>query len=427
MKFLKEKLNSLIEKIAPVFKKLCHIFRYSRIALATLVLVFSVAATSLFAGLTIAYNIEYNGSVIAQVKDKKAYDEAVNIAKTMVTSCCFEEYADTPEFHITVTTEKNLATPNDIAISIMEKTDSIGNGTALKIDGEIFASVSSDCNLNDYIANYLANYIQGEDVKSSFIQKVECVNGYYPDNTFASFEAVKEKIAQLDVKTVQTLHTTETIPFTTATRTSSERGTSYYQKIVTGVNGVKECVKEVTMVNGEVTDSFTIYEEVITQPVQEVFLKGTKPEYSSSGVTYASELGCIWPLKRVSGQMVSAYYGDGRNHKGIDIASPNGTSVYAAQSGTVCKVYNSCSHNNKKTGSCGCGSGYGNYVIIDHGNGYKTLYGHCARVSVTVGQKVSQGQLIGVVGSTGQSTGFHLHFEVRKNDVRINPEPFLGL
>jgi murein DD-endopeptidase MepM/ murein hydrolase activator NlpD len=413
VKFLKEKLNSLIEKIAPVFKKLCHIFRYSRIALATLVLVFSVAATSLFAGLTIAYNIEYNGSVIAQVKDKKAYDEAVNIAKTMVTSCCFEEYAYTPEFHITVTTEKNLATPNDIAISIMEKTDSIGNGTALKIDGEIFASVSADCNLNDYIKNYLANYVQGEDVKSSFLQKVECVNGYYPDNTFASFEVVKEKIAQLDVKTVQTLHTTETIPFTTATRTSSERGTSYYQKIVTGVNGVKECVKEVTMVNGEVTDSFTIYEEVITQPVQEVFLKGTKPEYSSSGVTYASELGCIWPLKRVSGQMVSAYYGDGRNHKGIDIASPAGTPIYAAQAGTVIVSQRS--------------SSYGYYIVIEHANGYKTYYAHCSRLIAKVGQRVAQGQHIADVGSTGQSTGNHLHFEVRKNNVCLNPEPFLGL
>jgi murein DD-endopeptidase MepM/ murein hydrolase activator NlpD len=115
-------------------------------------------------------------------------------------------------------------------------------------------------------------------------------------------------------------------------------------------------------------------------------------------------------------------------HYGIDISGIDvaGTDIVAAESGTVILAVNGCTHNYPKYSSCGCGGGFGNYVIIDHGGGYCTLYGHCESLDVSVGDYVSRGQVIAHVGTTGYSTGYHLHFEVRYNGERIDPLPFLS-
>ncbi len=113
----------------------------------------------------------------------------------------------------------------------------------------------------------------------------------------------------------------------------------------------------------------------------------------------------------------------GYSHKGIDISGSGimGATVVAASSGTVIASNNSCSHNWGKSGSCGCGGGYGNYIIISHAGGKTTLYGHLSSASVSTGASVSKGQTIGYVGSTGWSTGAHLHFETRLNGAVYNP------
>lgn len=113
----------------------------------------------------------------------------------------------------------------------------------------------------------------------------------------------------------------------------------------------------------------------------------------------------------------------GYSHGGIDIAGPGimGTTIVAAHSGTVIDVCNYCSHNWGKYGSCGCGGGYGNYVWIDHGDGKATIYAHMTEAVAYVGQTVSAGEVIGYVGSTGYSTGPHLHFEARYYGTRYNP------
>jgi len=112
------------------------------------------------------------------------------------------------------------------------------------------------------------------------------------------------------------------------------------------------------------------------------------------------------------------------NHGAIDIGGGNwGAAVVAADGGTVVDTCTYCTHNYPKamTDNCGCGGGYGNYVKIDHGNGKVTIYAHFTFVVVSPGQTVSKGQLLGYVGTTGQSTGPHLHFECRLNGVRYNP------
>lgn len=132
---------------------------------------------------------------------------------------------------------------------------------------------------------------------------------------------------------------------------------------------------------------------------------------------------------------VPGYYGTtsefgprwGTNHNGLDISSwgIRGANICAAAPGEVILVSNLCPHDVGKNYSCGCGGGYGRYCIIDHGNGLWTLYGHQQNVSVKVGQKVNTGDVLGQVGSTGFSTGDHLHFEVRVNNVAVNPRLFL--
>ena len=113
----------------------------------------------------------------------------------------------------------------------------------------------------------------------------------------------------------------------------------------------------------------------------------------------------------------------GYSHGGIDIAGSGimGAQIVAAHSGTVIDVCNECSHNWGKYGSCGCGGGYGNYVWIDHGDGKATIYAHMTEAVAYVGQSVSAGETIGYVGSTGYSTGPHLHFEARYYGERYNP------
>ncbi len=111
------------------------------------------------------------------------------------------------------------------------------------------------------------------------------------------------------------------------------------------------------------------------------------------------------------------------NHGALDIAEGGiyGAKVVACYDGVVFSTNDTCPHDYGKDSSCGCGGGYGNYVMIDHGNGKISIYGHLSGVTVSAGQNVKAGQLIGYVGSTGYSTGPHLHFEMKYNGVRYDP------
>jgi murein DD-endopeptidase MepM/ murein hydrolase activator NlpD len=129
----------------------------------------------------------------------------------------------------------------------------------------------------------------------------------------------------------------------------------------------------------------------------------------SAGTGAPSAAGLIWPADGV----VTSGFGKrwGRMHEGIDIAAPIGTPIWAAAAGTVIHA--------------GWLSGYGSLVVVDHGNGLATAYAHASAILVVLGQQVSQGETIALVGSTGHSTGPHLHFEVRINGVAVDPLLYL--
>lgn len=135
---------------------------------------------------------------------------------------------------------------------------------------------------------------------------------------------------------------------------------------------------------------------------------------------YVSSGKFAWPVPGVN--TITSGFGSrwGTVHKGIDISGPGvyGKPIIAADSGKVIMA---------GWGYYGSGyGGYGNVVAIDHGGGYSTLYGHCSKVAVSKGQTVKKGQVIAYVGNTGDSTGAHLHFEIRVNGVAKNPRQWLG-
>ena len=123
----------------------------------------------------------------------------------------------------------------------------------------------------------------------------------------------------------------------------------------------------------------------------------------------------LWP---VDGKVTSGFGPRGkRRHAGVDIPMPLNTPIRAAKSGVVART-----GDNSTPGF----RGYGNFVLMDHGGGVKTLYAHCSKVGVSEGMKIMQGQIVGYVGRTGRATTEHLHFEVRINDKPVNPIPYLA-
>lgn len=162
-----------------------------------------------------------------------------------------------------------------------------------------------------------------------------------------------------------------------------------------------------------------LYEKKVVKRVTSTAVAATGVNASNKVVNLGISL-----IRPVSGTVTSRFGARwGRSHKGIDIGAPKGTIIKAAASGTVTTVQTGCTHN--YNGNCGCGGGYGNYLIISHGNGVQTVYGHCTSILVKNGQTVSQGQTIATVGSTGQSYGNHLHLEIRVNGVAQNPQNYL--
>ena len=157
-------------------------------------------------------------------------------------------------------------------------------------------------------------------------------------------------------------------------------------------------------------DAKTKIEKRNTNIIKNIRKGGTVSTSSSSNAS--AMLGSLSFRRPLNSSRISAGYLGYPGHRGIDFPSPQGTPVMAAEAGTVTTVL----YSNKS---------YGNRVIIDHGNGISTLYGHNSTISVSLGQRVSKGQTIAGGGSTGRSTGNHVHFEIRINGKPINPTSYV--
>ena len=421
-----------------------------------------------------ALEVQVNGEAVGYVANEDVFNSAREAVQERISYAGTDKTQWTVEPTYTVTVAHKTMDENEMADAILKSaSDEISEGTALYLDGELTAVCSDGTSLQSYLSSLLEPYEDPENpnVTVGFNKDVTLENGIYFNESFQDEAEVENELSgvqqQEKIYTVQAGDTlwsiaqkndltfrelcdlntnfkgaalTETsniqagdelivtkqeamleiritkietwqeeIPYTTETTKSSEYTVGTKKTTQTGENGIRSVTAQRVYNTDGVQLSQQILETtVIKEPVTEQIVVGTKKVTSSTSyITGSGQF--IWPVPGY--RNCSRWYGG--SHKGVDICAAAGTPIYASAGGTVTKAgYN----------RAGAGNGYGNSIIINHGNGYTTLYAHCLSLVVHAGQSVKQGQLIGYVGSTGRSSGNHCHFEIRRNGSYIAPQ-----
>lgn len=455
-----------------------------------------------YSGYTFALQVNYNGYDIGYVENEKVWEEAKEYAaQKLSTGSENDVNISAPTYRVAMLTPNELSDSKTMSNKIIEHTDGdYINACGIYIDGEFICAVKNEAYAIDVFDSILEPYAEKESKDSmvAFVQEINYVQGFYPDNeeTVWSTEKLKEEItsqksgavyhtvvegdtptgiasqykmyysdllklnpdlengnihigekilisAQVNyirVKVMKTETRTEKIAYETETRETDKlyKGTS--KTVQQGSDGEERITETVTYIDGVKTYATTLSTETVKKPVNEIIEKGTKAIVSTpstgSGSGYSGGYSNYLPGNgnysydggKLGKPMGSSFYlsssygyrtinGKPSFHRGADLSrygGAMGVPVLAVAGGTVEKVTATT-------------TGYGHSVLINHGNGLKTRYAHmqAGSVSVRVGQKVSQGQQIGRVGDTGFAIGAHLHFEVIKNGVNVNPWPYI--
>jgi murein DD-endopeptidase MepM/ murein hydrolase activator NlpD len=205
------------------------------------------------------------------------------------------------------------------------------------------------------------------------------------------------------------------VPYPTIEEKSDELFLGQRKTKVEGALGERRVTRAITRINGEIVASSELNSEMTKEAVPETVYVGTQIVQMGDGAYVGDSDGWGGGGNGPLGRPLNSWYltrGVGNGHNGDDMIAPRGTPIFAAEHGTVTFV--------------GVYGGYGNLVIIDHGNGLQTYYAHCDSFNTTEGTVVERGQQIAAVGTTGNSTAYHLHFEVRVNGVPQEPLDWLG-
>lgn len=423
----------------------------------------------LFAATVIYWNsktfglaLEYNGQQIATVQREEVYEKAKEMIRNQTPVAEKHRISNaTPHIKIAeVEKNKCIEKPEEIKDRIIEKSNEIlAPAYGAYLEDKLIVVGTSKEDIQKALDEILnENKENLEDATATFEENIEIKQGLFPNSKIESFEKIKEalnsktevskpytvaeddtivSIAEkfgistekllkdngktefdaiypgdtlniitlenlLHVKVVAKETVENEIPFEKITKEDSqiEKG-----KIIVdqeGANGKEEVVYCVTYLNGQETAKKELAKEVKLAPVAEEQTIGTKEEEY------------LWPVPFTKN--ITSGFGPrwGSFHQGIDIsaAGVKGTKIVASKAGTI-KV--------AKIGN----TGYGNHIIISHDDGTETLYGHCESLCTSVGKRVNQGDEIAYVGSTGQSTGPHLHFEIRINGKQVDPTKYV--
>ncbi len=357
-------------------------------------------------GVKLAYNIKLGNKVILTVSNKKVYYAAINMVAQIVEGEDVISHLPDPQINTVVTINDTVDNCAEVADAIIDNTDEIVTASRLILNG-VDVGCADTAVLESALSARMAIYnVEGAECESEFIDDVEVTQGYFLKSEIGDISELSDKISALSVKTVAKEVTAQSIPYKTVTKKSSEKLSGYVNIDKAGEYGKNLITSGVVYVNGVQTEKVTVSIETIKEPVDEVVIVGVA---NPAGKAISS--GFKFPLPSGTWE-VSCHYGKS-GHKGVDLRAPRGTAIMAVSSGTVtlAKRY----------------MDYGNCVIIDHGNGISTLYAHASALCVKVGDTVSAGDIIALVGSTGNSTGNHLHFEVHIGSSRVNPQPYIGL
>ncbi len=394
------------------------------------ILIVTIAFHSIDSKVT-ALKIMYQGTPIAYAESQSVWNEGKNKALSMLYGT-----AESAEILKDITFETERIKPSKLSSAAVISESLLANSSSaykracgIYINGELLCAVLNESDALSVLDSILAPYEKNakSDTIVGFVEEIEYIQGYYPENsdiiwdTSELLKVLQSKNSPVRVKTMKTVTRYETIKYDTVKRNTSTLYKGTKKTLQKGRNGKMLITELVTYIGSKKAYTATVSEKVVTQPTTEIVQIGTKSSYY--GGSYSSSTGFIWPTR--GAYRVSSHYGyrsasisGWSYHGGIDIVLGSGSSagipVVASASGTVVTAYSGW-------------RGYGHTVVIDHGNGIKTRYAHMypGSITVRVGQRVYQGQQIGRIGSTGNSTGPHLHFEMLVNGYKVNPYPYI--
>mgnify|MGYP003820109085 CR=1 FL=1 len=435
------------------------------------VFVFTVVNTL---GSQFALAVHYRGQIVGYVGQESVYEEAEQIVENQMVYTGNEQSWDLhPTFALTAARPEQLSDSQTLVDAILRSSGAeITEAVGLYVNNVFYGATTEIDRLKQAIEAIKAPYeTQYPGAEISFVQQVDLKKGVYLTESVKKYDelsslltaevsgqrsytiqsgdtpwaiagangitlddlyalnpildngnsmpvgetlVIGQAVPFLQVKAVVTSVEREEIPYETTTEYSTDLAFGVQKVRQEGVAGQKDVTYETTYVGGQVTERKAVGEPVVlSQPVTKEVVMGSY--MTSAGTVVKPGNGVLmFPISAGYKGMSRGYSGPLLPaHNGLDLRGYVGSPLYAAQSGVV--IYAGQTR-----------GGYGIHVIIDHGGGLQTLYGHCSGLAVTVGQVVQQGQLIAYLGSTGWSTGPHCHFEVRVNGVARDPMLYLG-
>ena len=347
--------------------------------------------------------VQINGQDVGCVTSEQVFDAAREDVQSRIASS---------DLHLEVWPTFTLVqggtpmTESQMADAILRASaDSLCEGTAVYVDGVL----RTICGEGEHLRMRMAFLKQSAlatappGARAEFVHDLRLVDGVFLPDSLSRWEDVLSDSSLFEVQAVVRSSFREAVPFSTEYLDTAELAYGETKRLREGSPGEQEITQDTIYLDGSPVQTVTVDVQLVQAPVNEQILRGTRLK-DGMLVQYQGH-SFLWPVPEY--RQVSRWMGSG--HYGADIAAPYGTPIYAAADGTVTTAG---WHNHPYS--------YGNYVIIDHGGGWKTLYGHMSGLAVAQGDTVTQGQIIGYVGNTGYSFGNHCHFEMYSPSGRFS-------
>ena len=366
---------------------------------ALAILVFTVSQVL---GANYSLAVEYNGSLIGFIENETVWENANSLVRERIIASdeTDQTWNAEPVFTIRSVDEAALSSASYLADTIIRNSsDEIQNATGIHVNGQLVGVVTDGAALQQVLDDTLAPYENGDEFhRVAFAQDIELVPGIYYTSSIEDLATVTDTLradpTYLQVQITDREEYDDVQPYETITQESDDYYEGTQRVIQRGVNGRQHVVADVTRVNGEEVSREIVQTTVLEEMTPRIVVVGTKSYDFATSIGHVGSGSLSFPVPGYS--YITTRFGQG-GHRGTDICAPAGTPIYACAGGTVVEA--------------GWHYSWGNYVRIDHG-GYYTLYAHCSQLTVSAGQSVAQGQLIGLVGNTGYSSGNHCHLEL---------------